>query len=265
MKSAGKLALVTGVGRTKGLGAAVCKKLASEGADIAFTYWHEYDETMPWGKEKEGPAQTFQAVTSFGKEAFSKELDLSKPDNIPLLFAEVKNHFGRTPDILINNAAHSVNDNIKTVTAASLDRHYEINVRAVTLLIQEFLHHLDRNRSGRIINIATGWSRGQMPEEISYVVTKSAAETLVHSISAQLAKRNVTINAVNPGPTDTGWMTEEIQQELTPLFPGGRIGRPEDAAEAVAFLVSDAGAWITGQVLHSEGGFLNRDSPGENI
>lgn len=260
-----KLALVTGASRKGGLGAAICEKLAAAGNDIVFTYWQEYDAAMPWGREEEGPREVKESIEKQGRKALAVKVNLADSAQISSLFQTVKQEFGYAPNILVNNAAYSINDNILTVTEEMMDRHYEINTRAVTLMIQAFISELEKKRSGRIVNIATGWSRGQMPEEISYVVTKSAAETLVHSISAQLAQRGITINAVNPGPTDTGWMSPEIKEELLPLFPMGRIGEPADAAKAVAYLAGEEAGWITGQVLHSEGGFLNRDGRGTDL
>lgn len=259
------LALVTGASRTSGLGAAICEKLAAAGNDVVFTYWQDYDDSMPWGSDESGPEEITKSIERTGRQAMALNVNLEETGQIAALFSTVKEKFGYAPNILVNNAAYSIDDNILTVTAEALDRHYAINTRAVTLMIQQFVTHLERDRQGRIINIATGWSRGQMPEEISYVVTKSAAETLVHSLSAQLARRGITINAVNPGPTDTGWMSPEIKEELLPLFPMGRIGEPGDAAKAVAYFAGEEAGWITGQVLHSEGGFLNRDGRGTDL
>ena len=95
-----------------------------------------------------------------------------------------------------------------------------------------------------------------MTGELAYAATKGAISAFTLSLSAELAPLGITVNAVNPGPTDTGWMNEEIKQELLPKFPSGRIGIPEDAARLVAFLASEEAEWITGQVLNSEGGFL---------
>lgn len=95
-----------------------------------------------------------------------------------------------------------------------------------------------------------------MPGELAYVATKGAISAFTLSLSAEIAPLGITMNAVNPGPTDTGWMTEEIKQQLLPKFLLGRVGVPEDAARLVAFLASDEAEWITGQVIHSEGGFF---------
>jgi 3-oxoacyl-[acyl-carrier protein] reductase len=95
-----------------------------------------------------------------------------------------------------------------------------------------------------------------MPTELAYAASKGAVEAFTRSLAAGIAHLGITVNAVNPGPTDTGWIDESLAAQLLPLFPFGRIGQPEDIARLVAFLASDEGGWITGQVIHSEGGFL---------
>jgi 3-oxoacyl-[acyl-carrier protein] reductase len=94
-----------------------------------------------------------------------------------------------------------------------------------------------------------------MLEEIAYIATKGAIDAMTITLSAELAPLGITVNAINPGPTDTGWMTPELEERLLPQFPFGRIGRPEDAARLIAFLASEQAEWITGQIIHSEGGF----------
>jgi 3-oxoacyl-[acyl-carrier protein] reductase len=94
-----------------------------------------------------------------------------------------------------------------------------------------------------------------MPEELAYAATKGAVEAFTVSLAAGVAAKGITVNAVDPGPTDTGWMTPDLQAFLLPRFPRGRIGTPDDAARLIAFLASEAAEWITGQVVHSNGGF----------
>ncbi|SDM61284.1 Enoyl-(Acyl carrier protein) reductase [Bacillus sp. OK048] len=163
-----------------------------------------------------------------------------------------------TPAILINNAAHSTRDGYLNLAAKTLDDHYAVNMRATFLLSVEFARRFrkSKNTNGRIINLTSGQGLGPMPGELAYAATKGAISAFTLSISAELAPLGITVNAVNPGPTDTGWMNEEIRQELLPKFPLGRIGIPDDAARLVAFLVSEEAQWITGQILNSEGGFL---------
>jgi len=160
------------------------------------------------------------------------------------------------PSILVNNAAVSINDSFETITAEGLDAHYTVNVRATALLSAEFARRYKGGPGGRIINLTSGQSLGPMPGELSYVATKGAIEAFTRTLAAEVAHKGITVNAVNPGPTDTGWMTEELKRNLLPKFPMGRVGQPADAARLIAFLASDEAAWITGQVIHSEGGFI---------
>ncbi len=95
-----------------------------------------------------------------------------------------------------------------------------------------------------------------MEDELAYGMTKGAIEAFTKSLAAGVGPRGITVNAVNPGPTDTGWMTEELKRGLLPRFALGRLGQPEDAARLVAFLAGDEATWITGQTIHSEGGFV---------
>ena len=91
--------------------------------------------------------------------------------------------------------------------------------------------------------------------EIAYAMTKSAIEMLTHTLSSEIAAKGITINAVNPGPNDTGWMNKEIKEELIKRFPMGRIGNPKDTANLIGYLISKEAEWVTGQIIHSEGGF----------
>jgi 3-oxoacyl-[acyl-carrier protein] reductase len=109
--------------------------------------------------------------------------------------------------------------------------------------------------SGRIIQITSGQSLGPMPGEISYVSTKGAIDAMTPSLAAELGHKGITVNAVDPGPTDSGWMNETLRQEFTTRFSLGRLGVPNDAAKLIAFLASDDSEWITGQIIHSNGGF----------
>lgn len=253
----GRIAVVTGASRLGGIGAAICQELAKEGADIFFTCWTSYDLENHTGITPDEPDQLQDEIEKIGVRCKKIELDLAKPEAYRLLFEEVEKQFGSPADILINNACYSVNDDVETISPQSLDDHYKVNVRATTLLTAEFAKRFKRKSGGRIVNITTGWSQGPMPDEISYAITKSAVESLTYTLSSTLATRGITINAVNPGPTDTGWMTEEIKQELLPRSPSGRLGKPKDAARLISFLVNDEGEWVTGQVIHSEGGFIN--------
>ncbi|ALC82891.1 MULTISPECIES: SDR family oxidoreductase [Bacillus] len=242
------IAVVTGVSHPKGIGAAICRKLASVGTDIFFTHW---------SSEVEWSQSFLKEIKELGVRCEGLEIDLSDVEASVKLLDTVTAELD-FPSILVNNAAHSVRDGYEHLDAKTLDEHYSVNMRAAFLLSVEFARRFKKlNRSsGRIINMTSGQDIGPMREELAYAATKGAISAFTRSLSAELAPLGITVNAVNPGPTDSGWMTEEIKQVLSPNFLLGRVGKPDDAARLVAFLASEEAGWITGQVIHSEGGFL---------
>ncbi|HEX7301195.1 MAG TPA: SDR family oxidoreductase [Solirubrobacteraceae bacterium] len=227
------IALVTGAGNPRGIGAACVRALAERGATVAYTILR--GETAP----PELPGTPF-------------ETDLSEPDAPERLLDAVTERLGH-PTVLVNNAAHSTRDGYAALDAATIDAHYAVNVRAPMLLGA----HLARaGRPGRIVNLVSGQFLGPMPGELAYTASKGALEAFTRQLAAEVAHLGVTVNAVGPGPNDTGWIDDDLRAELLPRFPMGRLGRPEDVAGVVAWLCSDEAAWVTGQVIHAEGGFL---------
>ena len=249
-----KIAIVTGVSRLKGIGREICGELAKREFDIFFTYWTEYDNQMPWKVNRNEPELIQQEIREFGVKCEKLELDLSSENAIEILFRDVKNKLG-CPLVLVNNATYSTQTTIDNLTAKELDKHYEVNLKATTLLTVEFVKQFDFNKNGRIINLSSGQSLGQMPNEIAYAITKGAIETLTYTLSQEIASKGITINAVNPGPNDTGWIDKKMKIELLNQFPMNRIGQPKDTAKLIGFLASEDAEWITGQIIHSEGGF----------
>lgn len=242
-----KLALVTGASNPRDIGTAICRKLASVGVDIFFTCW----------KSDSSWLEDFQReIIEKGVRCDSLEIDLSDEQASTEILDTMSNSLG-LPSILVNNAAHSTHDGYMKLDAKTLDNHYAVNMRTTFLLCVEFARRFDQTQAGtgRIINMTSGQELGPMPEELAYVATKAAITAFTKSLSVELAPKGITVNAVNPGPTDTTWMTDEIRKQLLPKFLMGRIGLPEDTARLVAFLASDDAKWITGQVIHSEGGF----------
>jgi 3-oxoacyl-[acyl-carrier protein] reductase len=249
-----RIAIVTGAGRLRGLGAAILRAFADEGIDLYFTYWTAYDRKTH-GADADEPFRLREELLARGVRAECGEWDLSDPSVPSQIMDEAEAKLG-PPTILVNNACHWEAGGLENLTADHLDRHYAVNVRAPLLLGAEFVKRFSSSGGGRIINISSGQSLGPMPGELAYAVTKAVTEIFTRHVAAEAARKGITVNAVNPGPTDTGWMTEEIRRELLPRFPMGRTGLPEDAARLVRFLASPEAEWITGQVIHSEGGFV---------
>ncbi len=251
----GRIAIVTGASRRIGIGAAICRALAADGADIFFTHWRAFDRTQPCGWDEDGPTILQEELRALGIRCENMEIDLSKAEAPMHILDAVEARLGQ-PSILVNNAAYSTRDGYEALNAETLDAHYAVNMRGPMLLSVGFARRFSKNRGGRIINLTSGQSLGPMPGELAYIATKGAIEAFTVTLSAEVAARGITVNAVDPGATDSGWMTEEIKRELLARSPMGRLGQPQDAARLVAFLASEAGEWITGQVIHSRGGFI---------
>lgn len=251
----GRVALVTGVGRRRGIGSAICRALAARGADVVFSHWKAYDRAAPMAADEDEPEALLEELRGMAVRAEGVEIDLSKADSPERLLDATVELFG-PPSILVNAAAHSVRDGFEALDAETLDAHHAVNVRATALLSVHFARRYPGGPGGRIVNFSSGQSLGPMVGELAYAASKGAIEAFTRTLAAEVGHKGITVNAVNPGPTDTGWMSDELERELAAKSPFGRVGEPEDAARLVAFLATDEAAWITGQIIHSEGGFL---------
>jgi 3-oxoacyl-[acyl-carrier protein] reductase len=138
---------------------------------------------------------------------------------------------------------------VHDTSAADFDRHMAVNARATLLLSAEFAQRF-RGEHGRIVAFTSGALHG----EIAYGASKAALERIVIAAAAELGPQGITVNAVDPGPTDTGWISPELHELISESTPRGRVGRPEDAAALVSFLCSPRAGWITGQIIVSDGG-----------
>ena len=248
-----KVALVTGASRHQGIGAAICRALAAQGVDIFFTHWQTYDQSMPWGEDTDGPRALQAEIRAMGVRCDQIAVDLSLPDSPPGVVDAAKSALGPL-SILVNNATYSVDVDYQALSAELLDRHYAVNMRGTFLLTTAFVQHFKFESDGRIINLTSGQTINPMPDNLAYAATKGALEAFTTSLAAGVASLGITVNAVDPGGTDTGWMSAELYEYIKTHSPRGRVGQPEDAARLVAFLASDAAEWITGQIIHSRGG-----------
>jgi 3-oxoacyl-[acyl-carrier protein] reductase len=239
--------LVTGVTRRAGIGAAIAREMARGGARVFVAFFRQYDRTQPWGLELSEPDSLIDELRAFS-EVSGLEIDLSLPSAARELVQRCVAQFGQV-DILVNNAAHWEGGGIDQVSADQLDRHYAVNTRAALLLCAEFARCTRTLGLGRIINITSGQGRGPMPGEIAYVVTKAALDALTITLAAELAPRNITVNAIDPGPTDTGWISAAQRIELARASINGRIAVPDDTARLARLLASDQAASVTGQII----------------
>ncbi len=246
----GKIALITGVGRKEGIGAAICREFAKQGTDIFYTYWRDYDKSQFPETASYKPEDFVQELEACGVRAQSVEMDLSKPESTTMLFEVVRQRLGE-PDILINNACFDSEVAFLELTAESLDKHYAVNIRAITFLCQEFVRGWQKKEGGRVVIMTSGQSLGSMGgHKIPYTITKACAEMLASQLAPELLAKGITINAVDPGPTDTGWMTEALKKQIQKESSKGSLNTPVDTAKFIATLLIDK-AEPTGQVIHA--------------
>lgn len=248
----GKMAVITGVSRKIGIGTAVARALAEVGCNIFTTYYRPYDATMPWGSQADEAESVIAELRQMGVKAAGLELDLSDPAAPAALFDAAEAALGPVA-ILVNNATYSVNDGVAGLTAVHIDHHYAVNVRGMMLLCAEFVRRF-QGEWGRIINLTSGQGAGPMPDELAYAATKGAVDAFTVSLAAGIAGQKITVNAIDPGVTDTGWMPPDLYAHLLARSPMGRVGQPEDAARLIRFLASPEAGWITGQIIRSRGG-----------
>ncbi|WP_431898486.1 SDR family oxidoreductase [Nonomuraea sp. bgisy101] len=245
------LALITGVGRTVGIGAGIARRLAASGWDIAFTYWTPYDERMTWGVEPGAADATETALIGYGAATAAIEADLTDPDTPARIFDEAERRLGEVTALVMCHC-ESVDSGLLDTTVESFDRHFAVNTRATWLLIREYGRRFRGVQgSGRIISLTSDHTVGNLP----YGASKGALDRITLAAAHELAHLGVTANVINPGPVDTGWMSDEVRDAVLPRTPLGRLGTPQDTAHLVDFLCSPEGQWINAQLLMSNGGF----------
>jgi 3-oxoacyl-[acyl-carrier protein] reductase len=238
--------LVTGVSRLGGIAAAVARSLASDGWTVAGSGYRPYDETEPWGAQSDAPQQ----LVTEGVLAAWHEDDLADAAAPRRVVEAAEGAVGPLTGLVVVHT-ESRQGGVLDTTAADFDRHMVVNARATLLLCAEFARRFrGEHGSGRIVAFTSGALHG----EVAYGASKAALERIVVAAAAELGPRGITVNAVDPGATDTGWISPELYERISESTPLGRVGQPEDAAAFVSFLCSPRGGWITGQIIVSDGG-----------
>ena len=244
-----RTALLTGVGRRRGIGAAIARSLLVDGWDVAVGWWGPYDERMAWGRDPQTVRELTDFGTGLGRRVVGVEADLSDPATPARLFAQVG-----PVRALVCAHCECVPSSTDDTSVESFDLHYAVNVRATWLLVREFGRQLPADGpGGRIVTLSSDHVVGNLP----YGATKAAADRVTLAAAHDLAHLGVTANVVNPGPVDTGWMTEEDRAHAAAMTPLRRAGLATDTADLVQFLCSDKGGWISGQLLKSDGAFTS--------
>jgi 3-oxoacyl-[acyl-carrier protein] reductase len=240
-----KVAIVTGASR--GIGEVVAETLAANGASVVVNYSHNgqlADELV-------------RRIEEDGGRALAVQADVGKVPDLQALFQKTIEHFGRV-DILVNNAGVLTTKPIDQITEEDFDRDLAINVKGTFFACQLAAKHLQAG--GRVINFSTSVTGRMVPTYSLYAATKGAVEQITRQLAPELSSRQITINAVAPGPVNTEMFVggkSEAQIEATKrAIAFGRLGEPEDIAKVVLFLASEDAGWITGQVLRVNGGMI---------
>ncbi|GAB3755870.1 SDR family oxidoreductase [Microlunatus parietis] len=246
--------LITGVGRRRSIGAGLALGLAEDGWDLALSYWRPYDDRLGMEAGPDDPAAIAEDCRALGRRVDLIAGDLADPA-VP---AELIKAASAHDDLagLVLSHCESVDSSILTTSLDSWDRHFDVNARASWLLIKEYAERLpvvDHGGEARARIVAL--TSDHVVHNLPYGCSKGALDRLVIAAAHELADRGVRANVINPGPVDTGWMTDEIRAAGIAQTPAGRLGTPHDTANLVRFLFSDQGSWINGQLLSSNGGF----------
>jgi len=235
----GKIALVTGSSR--GIGRAIAEGLAKQGATVVINFI----------SDKEAADETVKAITNAGGKAISIQADVSKVTEIKRLFDEAEQALGKL-HIVVSNAGTAVIKPFIEVTEADYDKVFNTNAKGVFFTMQEAGKRIEEK--GRIIVISTGGVKMLIPGNALYLGSKGTINQLVRTMAQELGHRNITVNAVLPGYTNTDLLPDRDRKVAADASPFKRVGEPEDIAAAAVFLASDEARWITGQEIGVGGG-----------
>lgn len=253
-----RVVVVTGASRHRNIAAAVARRVVADGAAVLLHGWEPHDAEQPWGADPGGGAALLAELRAAGGRAELVTSDFADPDAPHAVVAAARDAFGHV-DALVATHARSSAQTLEEVTAAEVDLSAAVNVRATLLLVQALAAgHDDARPGGRVVLFTSGQYHGGMPGELPYIATKAALHGLTASLAVHLAPRGITVNCVDPGPTDTGYADPATYAAVAAASPRGRWGEPEDAARLVGWLLTDDASWVTGQTIASDGGFSSR-------
>ena len=262
---AGRTVLVTGVSRRVGIGHAIACRAADYGASIVAHHYRPHDVSQPWGADDvEAVMDSIRSHLVGPAQLIDVPADLAAPGEPTRVVEQAAAAAGHLDALVCNQAMSSPDGPLSEMTEAVLDAHWAVDARASILLAQAFAAQEvfaapappgPGRRCGAIVFLTSGQGLGPLPGEIAYAAAKAAIAGVTLTISGELIDAGITVNTVNPGPVDTGYVTEEIRQATAAMFPQGRWGEPDDAARLITWLLTDEARWITGQVISSEGGF----------
>ena len=242
-----QLALITGVGRRRGLAAAIARSLAEAGWDLGLSWFADYDRRVH-GEPADAEILA-EEVRALGRRVTLLPGNLADPEVPARLMAALVDDQGPVSGLVMSHC-ESVDSSILTTSVESFDRHYHVNVRATWLLLKAFAEQ-DPCPGGPVVALTSDHTVHNLP----YGATKGALDRLVLAGTHELADRGVWTNVINPGPIDTGWMDDEIRAAGAKQTPAGHLGEPQTVGNLVRFLFSDEGRWLRGQLLYSNGGF----------
>lgn len=253
--SVASVALITGVGRRGGLGAKIAAGLAADGWDLALSFWHRYDERIGLEYGADDPEQLADELRQAGRRIELVPADLEDPATPAALVRRAAASLGPLAGLVLSHC-EGVDSGVLDTTVESFDRHYAVNVRSSWLLIAAFARQIPPG-GGSVVALTSDHTVGNLP----YGATKGALDRLVLAAAHELGPLRLRANVINPGPVDTGWMSEPVRARLIAMQPTGRLGTATDTANLVRFLLSEQGEWINGQLLHSNGGFPTGQLP----